>query len=247
MITNNTPGEASCLNCNSVVIGNFCSNCGQKKEVSKLTWTSLINELFHFLSHLEKGFINTSFQLLIRPDKVIGEYLNGKRKKYFKPLSLFLIWVSVHLLVYKFTSAIMNYENIRNKAEIGDYVVKHTALFGFFLIPILSFLLWLIVSRPKLNYIETFTAVLYCNAAIEMLITFQIIIKGIFFRSNFLTNSFPLQIKMVSGIWGFYCMVMFFSKKKIKYWVFRILLVIVIGLLIHAQLSEFIAVTILRH
>ncbi len=90
-----------CLNCGALINENFCPKCGQKKGVEKLTWRSFILEIFHFFIHIERGFLNTTWQLLIRPGKVIGEYLAGKRKKYFKPLSLYLIWVTFHLLAYQ--------------------------------------------------------------------------------------------------------------------------------------------------
>src|SRR5688572_18590531 len=102
-----------CLNCGTFITENFCPKCGQKKEVGTLTWHSLIHEIFHFFSHIEKGFLYTSYRLLIRPDKVIGEYIEGKRKKYFKPIALYLIWVAIHLLSSELISDWMRYENLR--------------------------------------------------------------------------------------------------------------------------------------
>jgi len=247
MTSANTINETRCLNCNAIVNGNFCSNCGQRKEVSKLTWNSLVYELLHFFSHIEKSFINTSFKLLIRPEIVIGEYLKGKRIKYFKPLSLFLIWVTIHLLIYQFTVSIMGYKNLRTDVEVGTYIVKHTALFGLLLFPILSIALWLIVARSKLNYIETFIVILYSFAAVEILISLQIMIKGLLFRANFLTNNFPLQVKIVSVIWALYCFTMLFRHQKIKFLIPRILVCLVIGILVNTKLTPIVANLIFKY
>ncbi|MEO5783353.1 MAG: DUF3667 domain-containing protein [Ginsengibacter sp.] len=242
----------NCLNCGTLITQNFCPKCGQKRDVGKLTWRSLLNEIFHFFSHIEKGFMYTSYRLLIRPDKLIGEYLEGKRKKYFKPLSLYLIWVTVHLLAYQLVTGWMHYENFRtgnfivNGGETGTYILQHTNLFGLLLLPILSFCLWLIVSRPKLNYIENFVALIYAFAATEILIFCQIIITGLLFKTNFLTNNFFIQVQVVTFIWTFYFAVVFLKTKKIKFLIPRILLAEFIGIVLYAKVSGLIAGLILK-
>src|SRR5687768_667321 len=176
---------ATCLNCGTFVTDNFCPKCGQKKEVERLTWHSLVEEIFHFFSHIEKGFLYTSYRLLIRPDKVIGEYLEGKRKKYFKPITLYLIWVAIHLLAYQLITDLMDYENLRTGGfllqggKTQAFIVKNSKLFGLLQWPILSFFVWLIVSRPNLNFIETLVALIYVFAAIEIIVFVQIIITGL--------------------------------------------------------------------
>ncbi|MES2003927.1 MAG: hypothetical protein V4450_05355 [Bacteroidota bacterium] len=37
------------LNCGTYFHGNYCFECGQKASVSKLNWTSLLDEFIHFL------------------------------------------------------------------------------------------------------------------------------------------------------------------------------------------------------
>lgn len=237
---------ATCLNCGALVVENFCPKCGQKKEVERLTWRSLAGELFHFLTHIEKGFLNTSWRLLIWPDRVIGEYLSGKRKKYFKPVSLYLIWVAIHLLAYQFVTEWMHYENLRTSRETQTFIVKHSNMFGLLLMPILSFVLWLIVTRPKLNYIESFAAIVYTFAAVEILIFFQIVIVGLLLNENFLTDRFLMQIQAVTSIWTFYCCAFFLRNAGIRYLIPRILLALLVGILINEKLPALVAEIILK-
>ena len=242
----------TCLNCGTFITDNFCPKCGQKKEVGRLTWDSLVKEIFHFFSHIEKGFLYTSYRLLIRPDRVIGEYLEGKRKKYFKPVALYLIWVAIHLLAYQLITDFMHYENLRTRgfllqgAETQTFIVKNSKVFGLLQLPILSFFVWLVVSRPRLNFIETLVALIYVFAAIEILVFFQIIIVGLLFRTNFLTNAFLIQAQVVSSIWAFYCFILFFRTKRIKLLVPRILLALVIAFLFNGEVTELIAEMILK-
>ena len=240
-----------CLNCGTFITDNFCPKCGQKKEVGRLTLHSLVKEIFHFFN-IEKGFLYTSYRLFLRPDIVIGEYLEGKRKKYFKPIALYLIWVGIHLLAYQLITDLMHYENLRTTGyllqggETQAFIVKNSQLFGLLQLPILSFFVWLIVSRPRLNFIETLVTIIYVFAVITILVFFQIIIVGLLFRTNFLTNAFLIQVQVVSSIWTFYCFILFFRTKSIKHLVPRILLALVIAFLFLGEVTELIAEIILK-
>jgi len=231
---------------------NFCPYCGQKKEVGKLTWLSLVLEIFHFFSHIEKGFLNTSYQIIIRPSKVISEYLDGKRKKYFKPLSLYLIWFSVHLITFNLLIHWMHYENHRTNnflfagGDVGIFIVRHNNIFGLLLLPILSLCLWLFVSKPKMNYIESLALGIYAFAAFEILIFFQILITGLLFKTNILTNRFLIQIQIVTLAWSFFCFITFFKPQKIKFLIPRILLALVLGIIVYQKMTVLIANLILK-
>jgi hypothetical protein len=241
----------TCLNCGTFITDNFCSKCGQKKEAGRLTWHLLVKEILDFFS-IERGFVYTSYRLLIRPHKVIEEYLEGKRKRNFKPIPLYLIWVGIHLLTYQSITDFMHYENLRTTGyllqggETQAFIVKNSQLFGLLQLPVLSFFVWLVVSRPKLNFIETLVAIIYVFAGITILVFFQIIIVGLLFRTNFLTNAFLIQVQVVSSIWTFYCFLLFFRTNSIKHLVPRILLALVIAFLFLGEATELIAEMILK-
>ena len=247
----------TCLNCGAEIQHQFCPYCGQKKDVEKLNWHSLVHEIAHFFTHIEKGFLTTSFQLLIRPGRVIKEYLAGKRKKYHKPISFYLIWTAIHLVTYTFVIGLMHYENLRSASvntffsskEEGTYVVQHTQVFGLLSIPIQSLIIWIIVSRPKMNYIETLTISIYASAIIEMLIFFQILIVGLLLQTNFLTNGFVLQVQVVYTSWSFFCLIDLFKKDRIKFLLIRTLLALIVSFLVYQILAHLIASFILgmRH
>ena len=244
----------TCLNCGAEIQHQFCPYCGQKNDVKKLNWHSLVHEIGHFFTHIEKGFLNTSFQLLTRPGRVIKEYLEGKRKKYHKPVSFYLIWAAIRLLTFTFVISLMDYENFRSSSgnafffskEEGTYIVQHNQVFGLLLVPIVSLFVWIILSRQKMNYIETLTASIYASAIIEMLIFFQIIIVGLVLQINFLTNSFVFQVQLVYTSWMFYCLMDLFKRDRIKLLLLRVLLVLIISFLVYQILAHLIASFILE-
>ncbi|TDX01896.1 DUF3667 domain-containing protein [Dinghuibacter silviterrae] len=89
----------TCLNCQHRFEGNYCNHCGEKvyTEHDKSVW-HFFEEGLHFITHFEGKFFTTLKAVLTRPGKLSEEYCLGIRKKYFKPLSFFLLLVVVYLL-----------------------------------------------------------------------------------------------------------------------------------------------------
>src|SRR6187402_2064747 len=89
----------NCKNCDSPLTSNFCANCGQKADVHRITFGHFLHEFFHAFTHTDKGILLLMKALIARPGKVAHEYLEGKRKKYFNPLSFLVILSSIYAYV----------------------------------------------------------------------------------------------------------------------------------------------------
>lgn len=88
-----------CKNCGNHFTGKFCNQCGEKAyrdQDRKIL--HLLGEAFHFITHFEGTFFTTLKTIFSAPGKVSADYCYGIRKKYFKPLSLFLLLVVLYLL-----------------------------------------------------------------------------------------------------------------------------------------------------
>lgn len=93
IVTNN------CKNCSKVFSGKFCSECGQKIfSESDMSFKNIFLEIFHFATHFEGTFFTSIKTIFLYPSKMTLDYCSGVRKKYFKPVSLFLFVVVVYLL-----------------------------------------------------------------------------------------------------------------------------------------------------
>lgn len=90
---------ASCINCGHTLTGQFCAQCGEKvfSEHDK-TVKHFSHEVFHFLTHLDGKFLRSLKAVFFKPGLLSLEYCQGIRKKYFKPVSLFLIGVILYLI-----------------------------------------------------------------------------------------------------------------------------------------------------
>lgn len=148
-----------CKNCDHPLTGKFCSNCGQKADTRSLNWRWLRHEVQHSVFHVDRGILFTLKQLFTRPGHTINEYLEGKRKRYFPPISMILIPAAVYsLLMYFFmpdVSGMIASEQSRKVMETTMRMIKEKyALFELALLPLFSFSSWLLLRRYGHNYVE---------------------------------------------------------------------------------------------
>lgn len=88
----------TCKNCGHIFEGNYCNNCGEKVYTRHdKTIIHLVEEGAHFITHFDGTFFNTLKALTV-PGKLSTDYCSGIRKRYFKPISFFLLIVVLYLL-----------------------------------------------------------------------------------------------------------------------------------------------------
>ena len=80
--------EITCKNCNQTFKGHYCNNCGQPADTHKINAHFLWHDIQHGLLHFDNGIPYSIKQLFIRPGHSIREFIEGKRVRHFKPLSL---------------------------------------------------------------------------------------------------------------------------------------------------------------
>ncbi len=117
--------EQQCKNCGNNFLGKYCNVCGEKVYTEKdKTLGHIIGEGLHFLTHFEGKFFNTLKVIFIRPGKLSLDYCNGIRKKYFKPLSFFLMLVILYLLFPVFEGLNMHLQTHVNHNLYGHFATN---------------------------------------------------------------------------------------------------------------------------
>jgi hypothetical protein len=112
----------TCNNCGNDFSGNFCNLCGEKVyHEHDRSFSHLIEEVFHFVTHFEGTFILSLKTMLSKPGKISDDFCNGVRKKYFKPLSFFLMLVILYLLFPLFEGLNMRPHFYENNNLFGSY------------------------------------------------------------------------------------------------------------------------------
>src|ERR1700735_1926981 len=93
---------ARCNNCESVLLGRFCSNCSQAANVHVPTTMELMHELLEGITHSDSRLWRTLKTLWLKPGKLTTEFVAGRRIAYLPPFRLYLILSIVFFLLASF-------------------------------------------------------------------------------------------------------------------------------------------------
>ena len=88
-----------CISCGKVHTENFCPDCGERADVKKITFTSLIEDTFSTVANMDRGFLYNLKALTIKPQQITLDYIRGKRKGVFNPISYLLLSISIYLII----------------------------------------------------------------------------------------------------------------------------------------------------
>ncbi|MEP3389376.1 MAG: DUF3667 domain-containing protein [Reichenbachiella sp.] len=95
----------SCLNCGASLEGSFCAQCGQRDKDADRSLKHLIGELINNLFFVDNRIWASYKYLVFKPGIMTYEFLEGKRRKFMPPVTLFL-FVNV---LYFFISPLTDY------------------------------------------------------------------------------------------------------------------------------------------
>ncbi|MES2346670.1 MAG: DUF3667 domain-containing protein [Pseudomonadota bacterium] len=94
----------NCPNCEAVVSGHFCSNCGQEAFLHHASTREFLHEFVGHYVALEGKLWGTVMRLLFRPGALTLEYIKGRRVRFVQPLRLYLTLSLIFFALMKFTS-----------------------------------------------------------------------------------------------------------------------------------------------
>jgi len=187
----------NCINCNTEVTQSYCPNCGEAKELERIDGHYIMHEIQHVL-HLEKGFLYTIRELIIRPGKNVKNYLTTNRSRLVKPI-LFIILTS---LFYTIVNNIFHIEDSYIKFS-GEEMTSTTYIFQWIqahygyanIIMGIFIALWckLFFKKYKYNFFEIL--ILLC-----FVMGMGMLILGLF---AFLQGIFHIELLPIAGIVGF--------------------------------------------
>ncbi len=227
-----------CKNCGKTVRGNYCQNCGQAADTGKVSWRFCLNELILNNFSLNRGVFYTARSLLIHPQKMVREYLAGKRKRYTGALH-FLVFVLVlrGLLNLIFgergTGDVLGFQIQLSEVPIEFQQYDRIMILVLTLVP--SFVNYALYKRLKYSLAEHF----YINAYVVGISILLIIVLNILtlFKWPEWFNLFPLLVI------SFYVRI-FYDKKQTLGGVLKGLLVFLLGILFLIVLVILVAIAV---
>lgn len=97
------PETIVCISCGNEHCEKFCPECGERAHVPPIAFGAMIASAFSTISNMDRGFLYNIKYLTLQPKSFVEDYLKGKRKGVFNPISfliivvtLFLIWDATH-------------------------------------------------------------------------------------------------------------------------------------------------------
>ncbi|NMH24132.1 DUF3667 domain-containing protein [Flavobacterium solisilvae] len=129
--------EDNCKNCGTLITGNFCNNCGQKKY-KRIDKKYLIDEFQYTILHTNKGFFYTVKNLFKNPGKTTREFIDGNRVNHYKPIllafvltgiSTFLAFKVIGMNHMQAKAFAMNNNNDPNTQKIAEHIFKEVISF----------------------------------------------------------------------------------------------------------------------
>jgi Protein of unknown function (DUF3667) len=190
----------NCQNCNTTLQGKYCNNCGQSAETHKIDVHYLWHDIQHGLLHFDKGILFTTKELFTRPGHSIREFLEGKRVKHFKPISLVIVLAGLYGLLFHFFKINMftdyvvisgDVERVNHINEViknmSEWIGQHYSILALLQIPIFTIGTYLCFRKAGYNFVE--------HLIINTFLVGQRLILHIFtFPLYYISNGTPMLI-----------------------------------------------------
>ena len=97
--------EHTCKNCGHSFQGKFCPVCGQKATVGHVSWKSVWTDFLSIWVTDSRSAVPSLLQLLGRPGFLIRDYLSGRRKVSYSPVSMLFLLALVVVVLRQLMSA----------------------------------------------------------------------------------------------------------------------------------------------
>lgn len=174
-----------CISCSIEHSNNFCPNCGEKKDIKRLTFSSIFEYTFLSITNMDKGFLYNLKSLITNPKQIVTLYTLGKRKNILNPISFLILSISIYLIVesfFKLPTSLDNSDLLKTNSwyKISYYGGKFFRVYFNFFWAFSIFPLSILTKTlfKKFNYSEH----LVINSFILGLVTLLSALSHSFFR-----------------------------------------------------------------
>ena len=220
--------QVTCKNCGLTYSGHFCSNCGQPAATHKLNLHFIWHDIQHGFFHFDNGVLFTAKELFTRPGDSIREFIEGKRVKHFKPISLVIILATFYgLLRHLFHFSILDKKSVSeiqgvDYENLNEWISHHYSWIILLSIPMFSVASFVVFRKQGYNFIAHF--VLNSYMASQRLI-FRIAIFPVikYFSQSENITLFVDFLMLMDIVFIFWSYITFFQNlSKVKAFLFSI-------------------------
>lgn len=179
----------NCPNCNRILSNSetFCSGCGQQNHLPRISIRSVTLDIFHSFTET-KGLPGLILHLIQNPGKVAREYVLGKQKRYFPPISFLILVVGISSFFLS-QSQIISHKLSATQTRAGTLMNDHANIIIFLNVPVLAFFNWLLFRKKGFNGGEHLILVAFTSGMKSLFFSFLILPMVYVFPSLY----FPLS------------------------------------------------------
>jgi hypothetical protein len=210
-----SPSEQTCKNCGTTTEGNFCPACGQRTSVHKVTFKETFGDLARALSPVNGPLLITARNLIIRPGVILRNYLDGKRRTYYRPVSFFILTTVVYLII----RSVIGYDPFRDTSvvvqggEVDETLLTEARSFMLTNINNLLFIfVFTLALFLKLFFYRRYSLAEFLAVSFYLLGIYTLLVTFTMFLVQYIGNSMqPLGIGLM-WLYFLYAMASFFQR-----------------------------------
>jgi hypothetical protein len=236
----------TCKNCGTRSELHYCPACGQRISVYKVTFRETLDDLMDSLFTVNAPLIITLKSLILNPGKLFTSYLEGQRRKYYKPVAFFLLTTLIYLIIRSLLG-INIFENssivVEDSAETGELLTKGRNFMLLNINNLLFFFVFTLAFFNKLFFYSKQTLAEYLAIAFYLVGMYTIIVTLNLFLIKYVGQQLqPLAI-LIMGIYFLYTMLSFFRKPILPI-IFKSILLYILAFISYALLGFWLSVLI---
>ncbi|WP_178983685.1 DUF3667 domain-containing protein [Winogradskyella helgolandensis] len=206
----------NCKNCHTELStkDDYCKSCGGKVIRNRLTFRNLFEHLSETFFNYDNKLLRTFIRLFTRPEDVVGDYIEGVRKKYVNPISylgIALTLTGIIIYLMKKNQLEVNYDvfnqgmNQNYMTKIQSLTTEYASLIFISYIPLLVAASWLILKKRNYNITERTVAFTYLMAQYSITSIIPSIFILIIVPQAYMTYSiFALTFLILYLLWSLF-------------------------------------------
>ncbi len=206
----------NCKNCHTELDehDDYCRNCGARVIRRRLTIRNLFEHLSETFFNYDNKLLRTIIYLFKQPEDVIVGYINGVRKKYVNPISLFGLALTLSglyiIIINKFFPEMLDFSSLavegqeefqkRNMAFLQEY----QSIFMMLYVPLYALMAKVVfIGKKQYNYTELLVVFIYIQAQISIVSSLVMIVLGVFGFSNSIVGMLSIVLMI---LYAAYCL-----------------------------------------
>ncbi|GGD47105.1 DUF3667 domain-containing protein [Muriicola marianensis] len=210
----------SCKNCGTVSEGWYCTQCGQRLSVHKVTFRETLEDLADAFFSVNAPLFRTVRDMILRPGNLLRNYLDGKRRRYYRPVAFFLLMTFLYIVI----RSLIGFDPFRDSTVVveGDQVTASllTEARNFMLININNFLFVFVMTLAlfmKLFFFKRYSLAEYIAVSFYLLGIYTILVTGNMFMVQYVGDY--LQPLGITIMWLYFIFAMVTFLQRPAFWV----------------------------